>query len=88
MLYTLTTVQGSVINMSEVHQVGIPKAIAEEIRTIIGTLGYRTVSEFVVEATRIYLEKKKWEFERKKAEEEERIVEKHEKGEPSIAFDK
>lgn len=73
--------------MSEVSQVGIPKPIADEIRQIMGLLGYRSLSEFVVEGTRIYLEKKKWEYERKKAEEEERIVEKHEKGEPSIGFD-
>ena len=70
--------------MSEVHQVGIPKPIAEQIRKIMGILGYRTVSEFVVEATRLHLEKKTWDYERKMAEEEERIVEKHEKGEESI----
>jgi metal-responsive CopG/Arc/MetJ family transcriptional regulator len=74
--------------MSEVSQVGIPKPIAEEIRKIMGLLGYRSLSEFVVEATRIYLEKKKWEYERKVAEEEDRIVKKHEVGEESIDFDK
>ena len=83
----MTTVHSSVIVMSEVHQVGIPKPVAAEICVIMGTLGYRSVSEFVVEATRIYLEKKKWEYERKMAEEEERIVKKHEEGEPSIGFD-
>lgn len=74
--------------MSEVSQVGIPKPIADEIRQIIGTLGYRSLSEFVVEGTRYYLTIKRMEFERKKAEQEERIVEKHEKGEESIGFDK
>lgn len=74
--------------MSEVHQVGIPKPIADDIKKIMGLLGYRTVTEFTVEAVRLHLEKKKWEYERKMAEEEERIVEKHEKGEESIAFDK
>lgn len=74
--------------MSEVSQVGIPKPIADEIRNIMGTLGYRSLSEFVVEATRTYLGTKRWEYEKKKNEEEERIVEKHEHGGPSIGIEK
>lgn len=74
--------------MSEVKRIGIPKPITDDIEKIMGTLGYRTLTGFVVEAVRISLEKKKWEYERKMAEEEERIVEKHEKGEESIGFDK
>lgn len=72
------------MSMSEVSQVGIPKPIADEIRKIIGVLGYRSLSEFVVEATRTYLEKKHWEYERKVAEAEDKIIEKHEHGEEGI----
>jgi 6-phosphofructokinase len=74
--------------MSEVHQVGIPKPIAEDIKKIMGLLGYRTVTEFTVEAVRLHLEKKKWEYERKKDEQEQEVVERRTKGEESIGFDK
>lgn len=76
--------------MSEVKRIGIPKSITDGIEKIMRDLGYRTLTSFVVEGVRIHYEKKYWEWERNKAEEEERIVEKHEKGERSIehAFDK
>jgi len=59
-----------------------------EIKKIKDTLGYASVNSFVQEAVKAYLETKRWQYERKLADKEDAIIEEHEKGEPSIGFDK
>jgi metal-responsive CopG/Arc/MetJ family transcriptional regulator len=74
--------------MTDIVQIGIPKPIANDIYKIIGVLGYHSLTEFCLEAVRKHLQEKNWQYEKKVAEQEEAIVQKHEKGEESIGFDK
>lgn len=69
------------------HCVEISDPDYRQIQKIKETLGYSSINQFVQEAVRQWLEKKSWEYEKKKNEEEERIVERHEHGGPSIGID-
>ena len=66
--------------MTDIVQIGIPKPIADEVYKIIGVLGYHSLTEFCVTATREKLDKERWRAQQKINEQEEAIVKKHEEG--------
>ena len=70
--------------MTDIVQIGIPKPIADEIYSIIGLLGYKSLTEFCVTATRKLLDTERWRYEKAVAAQEEAVIKKHEEGEESI----
>jgi len=50
------------------NNVGIPKTLSASIEKIMYVLGYRSLSEFVVEATREHLHRKQIDYDRKMIE--------------------
>jgi len=51
--------------MVDYMHIPIPMAISQQIGEIMGLLGYRSVSEFVIEATRRHLTMKQMEYDRR-----------------------